>query len=96
MQYHRHDVFAIQVQDDNDLKCDWKGDVNLHCMETGQSQNVTISPADARAYEAAVAAWNDDLRKACARYNIGLASTTPKVPFEDVIQEILRRGGLVA
>lgn len=96
MQYHRHDVFAIQVQDQSDQKCDWKGDINLSCVETGQNQNVTISPTEARAYEEAIAAWNQDLRKACARRSIGLASTTPEVPFEEVIQEILRRGGLVA
>jgi len=96
LQYHRHDVFCVQVQDKNDQKCDWKGDVNLQCVETGQTQNVTVSPSEARAYEAAVAEWNEDLRKACARYSIGLASTTPDVPFEQVIQEILRRGGLVA
>ena len=96
LQYHRHDVFCIQVQDDNDLKCDWKGDVNLECVESHQSQRVTISPTEARAYEAAVAEWNEDLRKACARHSIGLASTTPDVSFESVIQEILRRGGLVS
>ena len=96
LQYHRHDVFCLQVQDDNDQKCDWKGDVNLHCVESQQSQRVTISPTEARAYESAVAEWNDSLREACARHSIGLASTTPHVAFESVIQEILRRGGLVA
>ena len=96
LQYHRHDVFCLQVQDEQDQKCDWKGDVNLTCVETSQSQRVTISPAEARAYEKAVADWNDDLRSSCSRRNIGLASTTPAVSFEAVIQEILRRGGLVA
>ncbi|MDF1751323.1 MAG: DUF58 domain-containing protein [Verrucomicrobiales bacterium] len=96
LQYHRHDVFCVQVQDDNDRSCTWKGDVNLECVETGKNQRVTISPAEARAYEQAVAVWNEDLRKACARHSIGLASTTPDVAFEVVIQEILRRGGLVA
>lgn len=96
LQWHRHDLFCLQVQDDNDRKCDWKGDINLECVETGKNQRVTVTPAEARAYEAAVAEWNDDLRRACARRGIGLASTTPEVPFDVVIQEILRRGGLVA
>ncbi|MGY8640081.1 MAG: DUF58 domain-containing protein [Verrucomicrobiales bacterium] len=95
LQYHRHDLFCIQTQDDRDTKCDWKGDLNLHCLETGQSQRVTISPTEAKQYEAAVAEWNDDLRKTCARRGIGLASTTPDLRFDVVIQEILRRGGLV-
>ena len=96
LQWHRHDVFCLQVQDEQDQRCDWKGDVNLHCIETGQTQRLTISPSEARAYEQAVRDWNEGLRQACARRNIGLASTTPAVPFEGVIQEILRRGGLVA
>ncbi len=96
LQYHRHDLFCIQVQDDNDLKCDWKGDISLQCVESQQTHQVTISWKEARAYEAAVAQWNDDLRNCCARRNIGLASTTPEVPFDTVIQEILRRGGLVS
>lgn len=96
LQYHRHDVFCLQVQDDTDTTCHWKGDVDLTCIETGQHQRVTITSREARLYEQAVADWNENLRKSCARRGIGLASTTPAIPFEHVIQDILRRGGLVA
>jgi uncharacterized protein (DUF58 family) len=96
LQWNKHEVFCLQVQDDNDTKCDWKGDVDLTCVETGQHQRLTITPREARLYEQAVADWNDSLRKCCAKRGIGLASTTPAVPFETVITDILRRGGLVA
>lgn len=96
LQWHKHDVFCIQVQDDADLKCDWKGDVDLTCIETGQHQRMTISPRESRLYEEAIAAWNEDLKKSCSRRGIGLASTGPDQSFESVIQDILRRGGLVA
>ena len=96
LQWNKHEVFCLQVQDDNDTKCDWKGDVELTCVETGQHQRLTITPREARLYEQAVADWNDSLRKCCAKRGIGLASTTPAVPFETVITDILRRGGLVA
>jgi uncharacterized protein (DUF58 family) len=96
LQYNKHDVFCLQVQDDNDTRCDWKGDLELTCIETGQHQRVTITPREARLYEQAVAGWNEGLKKSCSRRGIGLASTTPAVAFEDVIQDILRRGGLVA
>ncbi|MEM7384727.1 MAG: DUF58 domain-containing protein [Verrucomicrobiota bacterium] len=95
LQWHKHDVFCLQVQNDDDRKCDWKGDVELQCIESDQRQRVTISPKEARLYEEAVAAWNVSLKKACAQRGIGLASTTTDVPFEAVIQDILRRGGLV-
>ena len=96
LQWHRHEVFCLQIQDESDQKCDWKGDINLECVETGQKQKVTISPAEVRAYEVAVTEWNAGLKTFCARQGIGLASTTPDVAFDVMIQEILRRGGLVA
>ncbi|MEM7600984.1 MAG: DUF58 domain-containing protein [Verrucomicrobiota bacterium] len=96
LQWHRHEVFCLQVQDETDQRCDWKGDIDLTCIESTTHQRVTISPAEAKAYEAAVASWNEDLKAACARRGIGLAATTPAVAFDAVIQEILRRGGLVA
>lgn len=96
LQWNRHEVFCLQVQDENDTKCDWKGDVELNCVETGQRQRLTITPREAKLYEQAVADWNESLRKCCAKRGIGLASTTPRVPFEAVITDILRRGGLVA
>jgi uncharacterized protein (DUF58 family) len=96
LQFHKHDVYCLQVQDANDTRCDWKGDVDLTCVETAQHQRVTITGREARMYEQTVAQWNEDLRKCCARSGIGLAATSTEPPFETVIQDILRRGGLVA
>ena len=95
LQWNRHDLFCLQIQDDEDQFCDWKGDLNLQCVETKQSRRVTITPAEARAYETAVAEWNEDLRKVCAKSGIGLAAPTPDVPFDVTVRELLRRGGLV-
>jgi uncharacterized protein (DUF58 family) len=96
LEYHRHDIYCLQVQDDRDTRCDWKGDVELECVETGVRERITVSPREAKAFEQTVADWNASLRTCCARRGIGLASTTPAAPFESVIQDILRRGGLVA
>ena len=96
MQYHKHDVYCLQVQDANDTRCDWKGDIERRCIETDRHQRVTVARREAKMYEQAVADWNNDLRQCCARRGIGLASTTPENAFEKVIQDILRRGGLVA
>lgn len=91
-----HDVFAIQVHDSADLVCDWKGDVELECVETSRKDKLTITRQEAQAYEAAIAEWNEELRRECARRGIGLAATTNEVPFDEVVQGILRKGGLVA
>ncbi|MEL7498169.1 MAG: DUF58 domain-containing protein [Planctomycetota bacterium] len=96
LQWHKHDVYCLQVQDQLDTKCDLKGDVELECVETLQRRKVTISPKEAALYEQAVADWNTNLIQSCAKRGIGLASTSPETSFERVIQDILRRGGLVA
>lgn len=96
LQYHNHEVFCLQVQDENDTRCDLKGDLELECVETSQRKRVTITQREARRYEAAVAQWNDSLKQCCARIGVGLASTSTEPPFESVIQNLLRRGGLVA
>lgn len=95
LQWHKHEVFCLQTLHPSDLQCDWKGDVTLECVESGASQRVTVSPREARLYEEAVADWNTSLRSTCARRGLGFTSTTSERPFDEVIQDLLKRGGLV-
>jgi uncharacterized protein (DUF58 family) len=95
LQWHKHEVFCLQTLDDNDLRCEWKGDVTLECVETGQSERVTVSPREAKLYEEAIATWNSDLKQTCAKRGLGFLSTNTDVSFENVITDLLRRGGLV-
>jgi uncharacterized protein (DUF58 family) len=96
LQFHGHDVYCLQVQDERDTNCEWLGDADLECVESGARLRVTISPQEVKLYQQAVVDWNESLRRCCIRQGIGLASTSPQAPFESVIQDILRRGGLVA
>lgn len=95
LQWQGHEVFGIQIQDERDRKWERLGDVELECVETGSRRRVTVTADQARRYEQAVREWNESLERACAKRGIGLVHTTPETPFERVIQEILRRGGLV-
>jgi uncharacterized protein (DUF58 family) len=96
LHWHKHDVFCLQTQDATDRVCDLKGDIELECIEAGRRERVTVTPKEVRLYEEAVTQWNASLKDACRRRGIGLISTTTEVEFEDIIQSILRRGGLVA
>ncbi|MGJ8672798.1 DUF58 domain-containing protein [Rubritalea sp.] len=90
-----HDIYCLQIHDPADLKCDWLGDANLYCSETGDHQKVTITEAEAAAYTKAMKNWNDSLKTYCKRKGIGLTTVTSEDAFDDVIQGLLRRGGLV-
>lgn len=96
LQWAGHDVFALQVHDPSDLTCPWLGDLEIECVETSARQRITITEKEAQVYRDTVANWNEGLRVECARRGVGLASTTSDVPFEVVIQSMLRKGGLVA
>ena len=96
MQWHKHEIFCLQTLDQSDLRCDWKGDVTLECVETGRSEKVTVSPREAKLYEQAVSDWNSQLKQTCAKRGLGFLTTTTDIAFESVITDLLRRGGLVA
>lgn len=96
LQWHGHEVFCLQVLARDDVKWDRTGECQLTCVETAQAARVTITPADARRFEAEVALWNDVLASTCKRRGIGLASTMNDVASDEVIRDILRRGGLIA
>ncbi len=96
LQWSRNDVFCIQVLDPSETICSIRGDINFECTETGRQKKVTITPEIAQKYAECVQIWNDNLKKECARRNIGLIQTTTEQAFEDVVQNILRRGGLVS
>lgn len=96
LQWSGHDVFALQVNDRKDLECPWLGDLELECVETHELQRVTIREKEAAQYCEAVKEWNERLKSECSRRGIGLVSTTSDVPFDFVIQTMLRKGGLVA
>jgi hypothetical protein len=96
LQWHNHDVFCLQTLAPSDLKWDFVGDCDLTCVESNESRRLTITPEDAKRFEAAVAEWNEDLVRSCKKRGIGLASTLNDVPSDVVVRDILRRGGLVA
>jgi uncharacterized protein (DUF58 family) len=91
-----HDVHAIQVLSEEDLKCDRKGDLELECVESGKRRKVTVTARELDAYAAAVAEWNERLRVECARRGIGFTRTLDSEAFDEVIRAILQRGGLAA
>ena len=91
-----HDVYCIQIHNPEDLHCDWVGDADLVCSETGVHEKVTITEEEARAYNQAIKEWNESLKKYCKSKGIGLTSITTEDDFEDIIQSLLRKGGLVA
>lgn len=94
--WSRHDLFCLQVADPKDERCEFRGDIDFQCIETGRVKRVTVGPAEAARFADAVHEWQKHLYSSCAKRGVGLARASIEVPFEEVIQNILRKGGLVA
>lgn len=94
LQGMKHDAFCIQLHNPADLKCDYKGDIELQCVETKKKNNVTITKKEAAAYEKAIADWNEKLSKSCLKRGIGYISTQSTDKFEETTSQILRSGGV--
>lgn len=95
LKYSKHDVFCLQTLDTNELICNERGDIELECVESKKRRKVTIGPVEKKRYEKAIFEWNDALKKECHRRELGYAQSMNDIPFDEVIQKILRQGGLI-
>lgn len=95
LRWSKHELFCIQVIDPAELRCDLKGDIELECVETHKRRHVVVGPAEAAKYRTVMENYNDRLQRYCLSNEIGFARAMIDIPFEEIIQDILRRGGLV-
>lgn len=94
--WSKNEIFCIQVLDAEEIRCSLHGDVELECIETGSRKKITVSPFEARKYEEEIRKWNQLIKTECARKGVGFLQAMTDVPFEDVIQNVLRRRGLLS
>ncbi|MDP6438985.1 MAG: DUF58 domain-containing protein [Candidatus Brocadiia bacterium] len=95
LRWAKHDIFCIQVLNPDELVCPWKGDIELECVETHRRYRTTVTPSRAAQFAQRFREYNQTIAAECARREIGFAAATTDVPFEAVVQRILREGGLV-
>lgn len=96
LKYSKNDIFCIQVLDPAETSCDYRGDITLECIESGEQRLLTVGPKEKERFEKTLQNWNIKLKNECARYEIGHVKTMTNIPFDNVIQKILRKGGLIA
>ena len=92
----KHDISCIQVLSPSELKCDWRGDLRLQCVESGEIKTLTVTTKDAEEYDKLIRQWNEQLRVECLKKNIQYIQTNTEIPFEELVQHILRREGIVS
>ncbi len=96
LQARGHDVYAVQMACEKDRDPGALGDVRFVDAESGETRDVEVTPALARAYTAAWEKHTEDLQTFCGRYNIGYIRADVERPIEEIVLKTFRQGRFVA
>ena len=96
LRYHRFEPLVFHVVDEDDLAPSLKGDVELVDCETGAAVRVTVTPALLARYAEAHAAWMESIAGYCRQRGVLYYRAPIQVAFDDLVLQVLRRGGFLA
>lgn len=88
-------VYVMQVVSDEEANPGTGGEVILQDSETGQTQPLELNPSVQAAYRQRLAEFSDEWRRFCSQHNALYLYARTTAPFEQVIIEFLRTGGLL-
>ena len=91
-----HDVFVVHIASESDRDPGAVGEVRFVDAETGELQDVDVTPALSRAYGDAWQAHAEELEKFCGRYALGYVRADAEVPFDEIILKTFRKGRFLA
>ena len=91
----RFQVVLLHVLDEEEMHPTLTGDLRLVDAETGEAREVSISPYLLAQYDAQLQSFCGGLQKMASRYGMDYVRSSTGVPFEEVILQYLRRGGLL-
>lgn len=96
LRYHRHEPTVLQIIDPRDQEPPLLGDVELYDVESDTRRDVTLTESAVRAYREAFAQYCDDLQTFSHGRGMLYFRASIDVPFDELVLQLLRRGGLVA
>jgi uncharacterized protein (DUF58 family) len=95
LRYPKHEVYAIQVVDPREEKPDVRGDLRLVDSENGEWREVNVTDDLRRRYREAFAGLLARVERFCVQNEFGYARAPLEIPFDTLVLQILRRGGLI-
>ena len=95
LRHHRLEIVAIQVSAPEEVSPTLHGDVRLRDVETGETRELTVSPAVLAAYTKRREALVRGLEGFCRERAIPCFSVQSDQPFDAVVLRMFRAGGLL-
>lgn len=96
LQYHKFEVYLLQVLDRSEAEPDFLGDFRLMDVESGLGREVTVNEQLLTRYRETFQAFCDRLDDFATQRRIGYLRTFTEIPFDDLVLKILRQGKFVA
>lgn len=95
LRYHRFEPMVIQLYDKRELSMSIEGDIELVDCETGQTRQMTVTPAMIREYARVFEEFCDELETYCTRRQMLYFKAPIQQPFEDLVLRVFRAGGFL-
>ena len=96
LQYHKFEIFLLQVLNRSEAEPDFLGDFRLMDVESGHGREVTVNEQLLARYRKTFQAYCDRLDEFATERQIGYLRTFTEVPFDELVLKILRQGKFVA
>jgi uncharacterized protein (DUF58 family) len=89
------DLWCLHVTDRADLLPDGAGDLVIEDAETGEVLGAHLTPELKERLAGEAARFTDEARAWCHKRGVGYAAAPTDVPVDELVLDVLRRGGLV-
>jgi uncharacterized protein (DUF58 family) len=95
LRYNKFEPFVLHVVDEADGRPKVSGDVRIYDCETGDEREVTVTPKVLAQFRAAYEGYLGDIKKFCTERQVPYVPADVKVPFDELVLRVLRRGGFL-
>ncbi len=96
LRYARFEPVVLHLIDSKESSPALHGDLVLVDIETGAEREVTITPKVLSRYAEAHAAYRRRIETFCAEKQVPYHALDTRMPFDEAVLQVLRRGGVVA
>ena len=95
LKYPRHSIYVLHVIDRSEEDPDLRGDLRLVDSEVDGFREINVTDGLLARYRKAFQELAKGVESFCVRHEMGYCRAYTHVPFDELVLQILRRGGLV-
>jgi uncharacterized protein (DUF58 family) len=96
LRYNKFEPYVLHVVDERESRPDLLGDVSVFDCETGERREVTVTSSVLERVQAAYGEYNQRIERFCTGRQVPYFRASIEVPFDQLVLNVLRRGGLIS